>query len=175
MSVKPARPRRGLTLIEVTVSTVLVGVLLVGSLKTAAAVAKSRGMTNERDRGLALADEMMTAILAMPYSDPTQPVGNFQQNSTPAWGTFDDIDDFHWVANTPPQDADGTVRTDLAGWTRSVDVFAVTPGDPLTPGAEAGVRSVTVTVVGPSGATVRRHAVVTRDRLRSSFESTQNF
>ena len=66
--------------------------------------------------------------------------------ATPRTG-FDDVDDYDGWSSTPPQDRSGTVRSDLAGWTREVSVKWVKPADPTgVTASDEGVKRIIVTV-----------------------------
>ena len=82
--------RRGLTLIEVVVSTMIVGMMTVAALNSLGAATRSGMSTGNRAVALGLADDLMAEILTAEY---------------------DDLDDFH-NHNEP-------LAGDHAGWTLS--------------------------------------------------------
>ncbi|MEM1062650.1 MAG: hypothetical protein AAF532_08025 [Planctomycetota bacterium] len=168
--------RRGVTLIEVAASTVLVGLLLTASLKTTAAVTRWRAIGVERAKAFALADERLQEMLSHPYSDPESPLGQYlwvplRYNRL----LFDDIDDYHDYSESPPEEVNGVDRADYADWSIRHDVHRVDP-DNLSSviGSDQGVRRVRVTVTSPAGRDYVRTTYVTRDRIRSSAEYSQN-
>jgi prepilin-type N-terminal cleavage/methylation domain-containing protein len=124
--------RRGLSLIEVVASTMIVGLMAVAALNSLGAATRSSMSIGNRAVALGLADELMAEILQTVYSDP---------NGTPAFGpegaessgprsVFDDIDDFHLWSKSPPQYRNGTLMLDRNDWRHRVVVDYVQPGNP---------------------------------------------
>ena len=62
--------RRGLTLVEVTISIVIVSVMLVAALTAAGSSNSRRYRTDLATNALILAEDLMAEITALPYSDP---------------------------------------------------------------------------------------------------------
>ncbi len=141
--------RRGLSLLEVVISTFLVGVLLVAAMQTVAGSAKASLSSAARGIGLGLAQELMSEIMAARYAEPDEtPVfGPEPSESTGSRSALDDVDDYHnWTAS-PPQERDGTEMPDRDGWQRSARVEYVSPSDlAATVADDHGVKRVTVTV-----------------------------
>lgn len=141
--------RRGFSLLEVVVATLIVGVMMVAALESLGALARGRSYIAERSRGWTLAQDMMAEVLDRHYEEP---------DDTPSFGTegaeasgnrsdYDDTDDYHgWVAS-PPQSKDGTVMSNLTGWERRVTVERV-KADSLhaVTSSDQGVRRITVEV-----------------------------
>lgn len=159
---RPATPpclaRKGFSLLEVTVSTLLVGTLLTAALSSMGRVALSRGSTGDLAYANELAFDLLAEATNLPYEDPTAATGALGAESGEVSGNrslFDDVDDFHTWAESPPQDPSGTLLSTSTTWRREVAVDYV---DPLTPsqsslGVDRGVKRVTVTV-RRSGVTV---------------------
>lgn len=151
-------PRSGITLVEVAVSTLLVGMLVVASLQSVANIGRTWTTTNQLVDGQALAQELIREILAQNYSDPTDPnAKTFGPESGEATrASFNDIDDYFGWSESPVKNAAGTALTGYTGWTRSVLVqkidttgyFAVSNNT-----SDKGLRAVTVTVTSPTGKT----------------------
>lgn len=154
------RPRspRGLTLVEVTISTLIVGCLIVAALQSVGNMSRTWTVTNQLVDGQSLAHDLMREILAQRYSDPSY-------SSPSTWGAesgeanraaFDDIDDYDDWTETPPRNAAGTALTGYTGWTRAVivkkrstwDYSARSDGS-----SDTGLRSITVTATSPTGKT----------------------
>ena len=152
------RSRGGLTLVEVSISTLIVGMLMVASLQSVANVGRTWTATNQLVDGQGLAQELIREILAQGYTDPTDP------NAT-TWGpegsesnraTFNDLDDYSGWTESPVKNAAGTALTGYTGWTRSVVVQLLNKNDysVLSAGSvDQGLRAVTVTVTSPAGKT----------------------
>jgi prepilin-type N-terminal cleavage/methylation domain-containing protein len=141
--------RRAFSLAEVVVATMIVGVLLVAAMKTVGATVRGRVAMADRHRGFLLAEELMAEILQNTYAEPEETPA-FGPEASETGGTrsaFDDVDDYHNWEASPPQDKDGTQRSDLAGWRRSTTVEYVNP-DKLDQviATDGGAKRITVTV-----------------------------
>ncbi|MBN1513961.1 MAG: type II secretion system protein, partial [Phycisphaerae bacterium] len=120
------RPRRGMTLVEVAISTVVVGVMLCAALTTVGSSATARRVIADRTRGAMLADGLVTEIAGRAYREPTTSPILFGPESGESTGgnrsEFDDVDDFHNWSASPPSRADGTPVPGFTGWTRNAVV-----------------------------------------------------
>lgn len=119
-------PRRGkyqrqaLTLLEVVVSTLIVGVMAVAALNALGAATRSGEAFGNRAVALGLADDLMAEILQSSYQD---------------LDTFDNWDE--------------QLTGDRADWSRAATVLKVVPSDPTqtTPGStDQGAKRINVTV-----------------------------
>ncbi len=148
--------RRALTLIEVVISTMLIAGLMLAAMNAVGASVLERERTVDQARGQLLAEDLLDAISALPYSDPDLAIDlgiikiESDEGSPTQWGSFDDVDDFDGWSASPPTDGDGTA---LAGysksWTRSVEVKLVnadTLADLGVLSGGQGVKRITVTV-----------------------------
>lgn len=140
------RPRRALTIIEVTVSMLVVSSMLVASLYAVAASRMTTTKGRDRMTAGALADDLLGFIYALPYSSPSGSIlgielGDIVGNKT----TFDDVDDFHNWSESPPTTSAGVAIAGLTGWERTVTVEWVTLADPsVVQGTESGLKRITV-------------------------------
>jgi hypothetical protein len=144
---RTAPGRRGLALIEVTVSTMLVGLLLVASLRTVGAVLRYRGNAADQQRGALLAEDLLEEILAHPYGE----TDGLSLGGTASLATdrmeFETIDDYHGWKRSPPEDRGGNELEGFADWERRVVVERVDPADPRQPvSSDRGAKRITVTV-----------------------------
>jgi Tfp pilus assembly protein PilV len=181
MHVQPTTRRRsGLSLIEVIVSTLLVGLVIVASLKTAGAVFRTWQVTENKYDGTALAMELMTEVLQARYEEPIDTPaygveGAEVTNSRAAWDDTDDYDD--WTAS-PPQAKDGTALSGYTGWTRSVIVQKVNAGAPGTVridnAVDKGLRKITVTLTDPQGQQTILVGLRARDGAMEKKSPTQS-
>jgi len=145
------RRRTGLTLVEVVMSTLIVGVMTVAALNALGAATRSSTTAGDRAIALGLADDLMAEILRAAYSDPDETPEFGPENSEGAGPrtAFDDVDDFHNWNQKPPQTSDGTALADRDDWRRRVTVTYVEPGDPtqLTTGnVDEGAKRIQVAV-----------------------------
>jgi MSHA pilin protein MshD len=134
---RPCRaPRRiaGFSLVEATFSIVIVGVMLVAALQTAAAARVLTQRSADRSRAALLAQELMSEILQQPYEDATAGRGSFGPEAGESGpgnrSLFDDVDDYHGWSESPPRDRNGSAIGDAADWRWEVTVWWVSPAAP---------------------------------------------
>lgn len=149
--------RHGLSLVEVAVSTVLVGFMLVATLDGVGAVFRTRGELRQRHFTYTLAQDLMSEILQSCYEDP---------GGSPAFGleageidtsrtTWDDLDDYDNLMESRPKTRAGTPIPNTGGWEREVQIDPVEIASPDTVAlGDTGLRRITVTVRTPSGTTL---------------------
>lgn len=149
---------RGLTLMEVTVSTLIVGGLMVAALQSVGNMSRTTATTNQVQDGQSLAQDLLREILAQSYSEPSDA-------GTTTWkaesgetnrAAFDDIDDYDDWSESPVTDAAGNGLIGYSGWSRTVIVRKLNTGDysvRTDTSTDTGLRSVTVTATSPGGKT----------------------
>ncbi len=159
------RSRRGLSLAEVVVSTLLVGLLLTAALTSVGAAARSTLAAAEESEAVALARQLLDEITALPYEDPDQlPEFGLESGETGPAGarTFcDDVDDYRNWDDSPPKDREGTEIPGYTGWKRTAHVEKLHADDhKVMPDSrsDSGLRLVTVAVITPSGKTTTLQA-----------------
>src|SRR3954470_21891713 len=156
--------RRGLTLIEVVASTMIVGLMVVAALNALAAATKSSNSIGNRAVAAGLADELMSEIMMQPYSDPDgSPIfGHESGESTSVRSAFDDVDDYHGWNASPPQYRDGTTIPDRTNWRQRVSVSYVSPTNLTTTSAtDQGVKRIRVQIEYQSVVLADQYAVRT--------------
>jgi len=140
---------RGLTLIEVVVATMIVGLMTVAALNALGAATRSSESIGNRAVALGLANELMAEILQAAYSDPTgaTSIGPDGAESAGPRSAFNDVDDYDGWNQSPPQYRDGTVMPDRNDWRHRVAVIRVVPNDPTqTSGSDQGAKLIRVTI-----------------------------
>ncbi len=156
----------GLTIVEVMVSSLLVGLVLVASLNTLGNVSITRRNAVSLQVGPCLANHLMSEILQKAYADPetsNASIGLDASENSALRRTFDDIDDYDgWVQASPLRD-DGTALGYAAGWKREVSVEHVDIETLATSSSATGLKRIFVSVTSPDGATSIQEA------LRSSW------
>lgn len=166
------RQQLGVTLIEVSVSTALVGLVLVAALETLGGAMRTMRQTSSELKAHALAESLLAEVIALPYTDPTvdsETLGLESDESV--FGSnrslYDDLDDFVGWTNSPPQDRDGDALEDYDDWTRQVEVTYVTASSFtsgfITTNRDQGLKRVRVTVTDPAG------AITEVDAIRSPY------
>ena len=152
---KPVARRRGTSLIEVAVSTLIVGLLLVAATRTVGAVFRTQAATANLYDGTALCKELLTEIMQSYYEDPEDPGGPIALEIGEVVGTrqdWDDVDDYDNLVETPPVDRQGNPIAGYNGWTRAVSVDYVNANDPENPvGTDEGLKRIIVTATAPDG------------------------
>lgn len=135
--------RRGLTLVEAVISTVIVGGVLVAALTSVATSRKIRARAADRARAQALAIDLMSEVLQQNYQSPAgAPAAGAAARS--AWT---DVGSYNGLTDSPPQTKAGTPIVDCAGWSRTVAVDWIDPQTLTTSSTiNTGIRRVTVTV-----------------------------
>lgn len=115
--------QRGVTLVELVVAIVVVGIAAGGVLLVFAETVRHSADPMLRQQALAVAEAYLDEILARPAADPD---GSSAGESR---ATFDDVMDYHGLADAPPRTQDGAVldldadgQPDLAGYEVTVSV-----------------------------------------------------
>ena len=142
-------PSGGLTLVEVSISTLLVGLVLVASLRSVGHTIRSRSSTSDAARAQTVAEALLAEVLNEDYEEPldTPVFGPEAGEVSGDRSLFDDVDDYHGWSSRPPTERLGSPLANLTDWQRDVVVEYVQPGDPTSrTGVDTGVKRVTVTV-----------------------------
>ncbi|QOV87521.1 type II secretion system protein [Humisphaera borealis] len=153
--------RRGLTLVEVMFSIVVMSTMLLAALGSVGAVAKARVTQKESVQGLALARQLLSEIVQTRYKDLVDSTFGIEAGESRA--TFDDVDDYNGLSEASALYADGTAVAGGTRWSRTVAVSWVSPTDPSTTSAtDQGLKRIKVSVTSPGG------RVTTLEALRSA-------
>jgi type II secretory pathway pseudopilin PulG len=141
---------RGLTLIEVVASTMIVAMLAVATLNSLGAATRSADKVGNRAVAAGLADELLSEIIQQAYIDPdsSSPVfGHESGESTTLRSAFDDVDDYNSWTSSPPKYRDGTTIPNRTNWRQTVAVTWITPSNPaLVSGTDQGAKRIRVTI-----------------------------
>jgi Tfp pilus assembly protein PilV len=141
--------RRAFSMIEVTISTVIVAGMLVAAVTTVGAASRARQTMTGRELGVLLAQQLMSEILPQAYEEPDDmpAFGRESAESPDSRAAYDDIDDYDGWSASPPQDKTGNVLPNLDGWRRSVTVELTRPDDLTQKAAsDQGLKRIIVTV-----------------------------
>lgn len=117
--------RRGNTLIEVVVSTVLVGVVLVAALETLGGSVRTQRKSTNAAEAWALAERYAAEIMAKPYEDPQGNVvfgTEANDGAVSKRDSLDDVDDYHNWYESPPRTSGGVNLSGYDGWSVRVTV-----------------------------------------------------
>ena len=126
--------RRGFTLMEASLVTVVIGVGVVAMLQLLATGTMVNGYSNEQTTAVNLANNIHEIALGLSFYDPDTP-----PKATPSWNTpenasntaFDDILDLDGKTFNPPLDVQRNSIANYSNWTQQVSVKTV-GGDQLT-------------------------------------------
>ncbi len=138
-----------MTLIELVVAIVIIGVGLAGVLLTFSTVVKGSADPLIHKQMLTLAEEMMEEIALKPFAvSGTAPANTLKNCSTTGTGiapraAFDDVTDFHGYQTTGICNIDGDAITELSAYSLQVTVDAAATLGTLSGGS---VKKITVTV-----------------------------
>jgi MSHA pilin protein MshD len=163
-------PRRAFTLVEAAVSCIIVAVMLSAALATSGAARAREQKAIDRQRGLFLAQSLMSEILDKAYVDPgALPLfGPEAAEVSHSRSTYNDVDDFDGLTDSPPKDSSGAAIVGYSRWSRTVTVQWVTPGNLNTVSlTETNLKKVTVTVKKNSVPVVELNAL--RSKARDSL------
>jgi Tfp pilus assembly protein PilV len=157
--------RRALTLVEVVVSTLIVGLMTVAALNALGGATRSSMSAANRAIALGLADDLMAEILATSYSDPDgAAVFGLETGEAAPRANFDDIDDFNGWNEKPPKDSMGTVMPDRADWRHKVTVLRVVPSNLTTAtsgSTDEGAKRICVTIEYQDTVLAEQYAIAT--------------
>ena len=155
-----------MSLIETTVSVLLVGILFAAVLNTLGASSMTQSIHARRETALLLAQDLMTEILQQAYEDPNETVnpGGVEAGEDGANRMdFDDVDDYLGWSSSPPEYRTGVEIPWATGYTRTVNGEWRDPDDLVqASGSETGVKAIWVTVLYNGKTLVTLSAVRTR-------------
>ena len=153
------RVRAAFSLVETVLSSLLVGSVLTVALSSVGATFFTQQQIADRARALQLVDDMAAELFDKPYCGPTDtcasPGPSGDDAGTNRTATFDDIDDFNNLVDSPIRDGAGNALAGWTGWTRRVRCEYVEANNwTQTRGTDAGVKRLTITVDNGKGVVV---------------------
>jgi len=150
--------RRGSSMVEVVVATLISGVVIVGALNVMGGAIKTRTATIAYVDGPLLANELLTEIMSKSYEDPeasgTGELGREPGETTRS--TFDDVDDYLTYSESPPLDINEVPMSEYAGWTRSVSGWYARRDNGGFWFSDTGLKGILVQVTAPGGTMTER-------------------
>jgi MSHA pilin protein MshD len=133
------RAQRGLTLIELVISIVIIGIAAAALYSAMAAISGRSADPLLRQQSLALAEAYLEEIELQAYAVTAPAAG-----CSPARSCYNDVRDYAGLNDSPPQDANGNLLTALSAYRVQVSVSAGTLS------GRAALR-IDVSVTDPSG------------------------
>ncbi len=152
----PFNKRRGLSLIETTVATLLVSISLVASLNTMAFVLTTTSRDAHSQQASQLAQFLLTEIVSRPFADADNATGalGIETDETSVRATWDDCDDYHGWNSAIISNLDGVALANSLGWSCAVSVDYCTPPDPnVVSVSPTSLKRINLTLVSPSAQT----------------------
>ena len=126
-----SKKRQGLSQVEVAVSTLIVGTLMVASLTVISASRRSQIFESNRVRGLAIASAMMSEIAQLPLRDPSCDCGfglGVGESGATRSG-LDDVDDYRGWVDSPAKSKSGVALTGYSDLRRTVEIDHIATAD----------------------------------------------
>lgn len=150
--------RRGLTLLEVIVSLILVSTIVLASITASANLMRNKSQSMESVDGQELAFQVLDEVTSQEFQDlDSDRVFGRETSETASNRTdFDDVDDYNGYTSSPATHRDGTTIAGYENWSFSVRVSPANPsgsGIVASSNDDAPLRLVTVTCTSPSGST----------------------
>lgn len=166
--------RRAFTLLEATLSIVIVAVMLCAAMSLISAYGRTRSSRQDLGRAMLLAQQLMSEIVQCSYADPTTGSTTFGPESGETRANYNDVDDYNGLNESPPATRSGTLIPGYAGWSRSVQVSYVDPATPTTVvSTDKGVKRIVVTVKSPTGKVQTLTALRSTSGVYEHVPSTQ--
>lgn len=158
--------RLGFSMVETTISTLLVGLLLVAATQSAGSSLRTQIEATKLIKASSLADSLMAEILDRSYMEPgatSSPIGR-DTNEFSNWKIdYDDVDDFHNWQEKPPQYRNGSLMSSMPSWRRTVTVewiIIAVNGTVSISNTETNCKRITVTVSDSSTIVATRQTLV---------------
>jgi hypothetical protein len=159
--------RRGISMIEVIASTLIVATILLVSLTASSNLMRNQTVANAGVEGQLLACHFLDEVTSLRFEDPglNRVFGREADESAALRTTLDDVDDYHGLVLSPPTDRQGVLLSGYVGWSVA---WTVSPADTTPVGfvdvvnVEAPLRQVCVVCTSPTGTVTNAKAIVSR-------------
>lgn len=144
------RRQRGMTLVELVISIVIIGIAAAALYSAMASIVGRSADPMLRQQSLTIAEGYLEEILTQPYLDPgTFSTGSCEKKAGLPRARFDDVCDYAELEDIGVHDAAGNLITGLAGYKVRVAVASLASWNGVP------ARRVDVTVTDPSGHDLR--------------------
>ena len=123
--------RRGFTLIEAGLATVIVGIALVATFRLFAACTQQNAGANRMTTAMMLAENVHEAMIGLLFNDPGTGSTTFGPEAGETLATYDDVDDFNGPVGgggmtlNPPIDSQRNRIDELGKFSQVVSVWPV--------------------------------------------------
>ncbi len=161
------RYENGFSLIEVLVAIVLVGLAIASLVAANISFTKANAAGTELSTAEFLLEQVKELTVMLPVVDPNTGMSTFgPEADETVLADYDDLDDFHGLAFSPPISADRATLNDFAAFTQQVTVENVSAGDFEQIVADHGSFFVRVTVK----VLLNSEEVISADWVRATYE-----
>ena len=127
----PRRPgfqgRRGFTLIEASLATIIVGVGVLATMQLFTAITQQTQTNNRMTTAMLLASHVQEAMAGLNFNDPQDGPATFGPEDNETLASFDDVDDFDGQSWSPPRNALLAAVPAVDRYTQSVEVHPLRP------------------------------------------------
>lgn len=143
--------RRGLTLFETSLATVIIGLSVLAIVRLITAVTQQNFFAQKTTTALMLADNMRELMAGLPFTDPANGVHLGPLAGETSVTQYTNVEDFNGLVANPPIDANRQPITSLPNWRQQIAVTHVNPNnysltDSLATDSACVMDRVTVTV-----------------------------
>lgn len=152
------RSRRGLTMVEAILSTVIVGSVLVATMRLVGGAARSGKLLSDGAVAADVADGLVAEILTKSYTDPVTPTGFGVEagETTTSKANYDDVDDYDGWTQTYAYTGRSNAADSVVA---SVSIKRAALATPSSDAAsESGLKRITVTVKRQNRVLATRYA-----------------
>jgi hypothetical protein len=118
------RPRRGFTLMEAALATIIVGTGITALMALAGSLTDQNNTAGQMTTSMLLASHIQEAMEGLSFNDPAYASTYFGPEPGETLANFNDIDDFDGQSISPPIDA---ARQPIAGLSKYTQVVTVLP------------------------------------------------
>lgn len=121
--------RRGFTLIETALATLIVGLGVVSTMRLFAACTMENNQSARLSAAMMLTTNIQEAMGAMNFADPGTVTQVFGAEAGESLATWEDVDDFDGASFNPPIDSLRQQIPEMSQYTQVVSVWPVNPND----------------------------------------------
>lgn len=155
-----------MNLIEVTASTLLVALILLGCLQATTGMLGNETVADSQRQAEWFADELLAEIASVPFELTAEDRAVALTSSLVRPGIAELTDYNGWV-QSPPTRSDGSTQARLMQWSVRTNVSDIDPAAPdnlisVPPGETAVLRRVTIAMTDPAGNTFTRTHLISR-------------
>jgi prepilin-type N-terminal cleavage/methylation domain-containing protein len=141
------KARRGFTLMEVAMGTMIIGLGVVSVLQLTAKLTVSQVGAVDMTVAVNLANNIHELFYNLHFADPVTPA-HWGPETGETLATYNDNDDFDGSSFSPPIDTERNTLSNLSGWTQSISVQSVDPNHitSTVPNGSTSMERITVTI-----------------------------